>query len=267
MLRVLIPLLVPALAFAADCSPNAAEQTKILDGLTENARTYAQALPNFLATRVTRRFLDSSGGSHRWQMVDTIEESLTYFQHKETYRTISVNGKPAAPGLQRGLSTGGEFGSVLEDIFSPRTLADFKWRRCQSVHGVPMYVFEYRETKAKSIIGFSMAQQTPRTNSMSERDLNQQTRTAVPYHGLIYVDRRTQKAMRLTIVSEMPKKFPMRNAERTIDYGWTLVAGGEYLLPQKVDVRASLDSTLMHNATEFLLYRKFEAESVLKFEK
>ncbi|HML17670.1 MAG TPA: hypothetical protein VK419_11610 [Bryobacteraceae bacterium] len=266
MIRALVLLLFPALASAADCSPDAAGEQQILSAMTENARNYAQALPNFLATRVTKRFLDPSGSGYRWRMVDTIEEHLSYFEHKETYRTVSVNGKPAAPGLQPGLSTGGEFGSVLEDIFSPKTQADFKWKRCQTMHGTPMYVFEYRETKAKGVISFSMSQPAPRTTSMSELEGNQQVQVSVPYHGLIYADRQTQKVMRLTIVSEMPKNFPMREAVREIDYGWTPVGGGEYLLPQKVDVHARFRFTSMHNETEFLLYRKFEADSVLKFD-
>lgn len=266
MLRALVLLLFPVLAFAADCSLDGAGEQQILDAMTENARNYAQELPNFLVTRVTKRFLDPSGNGHPFRMIDTIEEQLSYFEHKEKYKTVSVNGMPAAPGLQPGLSTGGEFGSIFEDIFSPKTRADFKWKRCQTIHGTPMYVFEYRETKAKGVISFSTTQPGRPTTSMSERDLNQQVQVSVPYHGLIYADRQTQKVMRLTIISEMPKNFPMREAEREIDYGWTPVGGGEYLLPQKVDVHARFRFTSMHNETEFLLYRKFEADSVLKFD-
>ena len=149
MVRPILMLLFPALAFAADCSPGAAERQRILATITGNARSYAQALPNFLATRVTRRFLDPSGSGHGWHMVDTVEQQLSYFDYKETYTLVSVDGQPAKSGAAPGLSTGGEFGAVFEDIFSPQTEAAFQWKRCESIHGIKMYVFEYRETKAR----------------------------------------------------------------------------------------------------------------------
>ena len=266
MVRPILMLLFPALACAADCSPGAAERQRILATITGNARSYAQALPNFLATRVTRRFLDPSGSGHGWHMVDTVEQQLSYFDYKETYTLVSVDGQPAKSGAAPGLSTGGEFGAVFEDIFSPQTEAAFQWKRCESIHGIKMYVFEYRETKARETVGFSLTQPEPNPRLLQE-NVNRQTQASVPYHGLIYADRQTGKVMRLTIISEVARNFPMQHPERQLDYAWTLVAGGEFLLPQKVTVRAQLHGTLMRNETEFLLYRKFEANSVLKFEK
>src|SRR5579872_5202257 len=161
MTRPLLLLLFPALACAADCSPGAAEQQRILSAITGNARSYAQALPDFLAARVTRRYLDSSGSGHQWHLADTVEQQLSYFGHKETYALVSVDGRPANPGSASGLSTGGEFGAVFEDIFNPQTQAAFQWKRCESIHGVKMYVFEYHETKARETVGYSLTQPEP----------------------------------------------------------------------------------------------------------
>ena len=266
MIRPFLLLLFPALACAADCSPGAAEQQRILSAITGNARSYAQALPDFLAARVTRRYLDSSGSGHQWHLEDTVEQQLSYLEHKETYALVSIDGRPAKSGAASGLSTGGEFGAVFEDIFSPETQAAFQWKRCESIHGIKMHVFEYRETKAREVVGYSLTPPEPDRPLLSQ-NVNRQTTASVPYHGLVFADRQTGKVMRLTIVSEVPRNFPMQQPERQLDYEWTLVAGGEFLLPRKVVVRARIHGTLMRNETDFVLYRKFDANSVLKFEK
>lgn len=253
--------LLAAAAFIRDCPADPAGHQHILGAITENARNYAASLPDFLATRVTKQFVDHSGTGHGWRQTDTIEQQLAYYQHKETYRATVVNGKPGeAPG---GLTTSGEFGDVFESIFGEKTMADFKWKNCSAIGGVPVYVFEYRETKAPTLIAVQIPPPAHAGFAGAYRDVQ----ANVPYHGLIYAGRHDQKVMRITFEAEIARDFPLREAKRQIDYGWTPVGGEQFLLPQSVDVRSKFRGMLLRNQINFLLYRKFEADSVLKFDK
>ncbi|HUA87648.1 MAG TPA: hypothetical protein VMB85_27520 [Bryobacteraceae bacterium] len=262
-MRATIFILLSLSLRAADCSSNVAEQQRILGAITNNARQYTNSLPDFLATRVVTRWVDPTGTAQRWRKVDTIEQQLAYYQHVETYRETRVNGQPVKSAPSPGLNSGGEFGAVFEDIFDEKSLADFKWRSCSSIRGVPVYIFDYHETKVLEKLD---VERPDRSNSFAGGS-SRNVRAEVPYHGRIYADRHDKKVMRITVIAEVSHGFPMRNLEREIDYGWTLVGGGQYVLPQKAEIRGRIDGALMRNEMEFVLYRKFDSDSVLKFGK
>jgi len=262
-MRAAIFILLSLPLRAADCSPTVAERQEILNAITNRARQYANSLPDFLATRVITRWVEPAETAQQWRKLDTIEQQLAYYQHVETYRGTRVNGRPVKSAALPGLSSGGEFGAVFEDIFNEKSLADFKWRSCSIIRGVPVYIFDYRETKMLEKLSIGGAD----GSSSSAGAGSANVRAEVPYHGRIYADRHDERVMRITVIAEVPHGFPMRSVQREVDYAWTLVGGGQYVLPRKVEIRSRVGDAIMRNEMQFVLYRKFDADSVLKFGK
>jgi len=85
----------PKLTAAPIPGPSEEDQKKVLAAITENAIHYSEGLPNFICMQVTRRYVAQSG-SDNFRLTDTIAERLSYNEHHEDYKVISVNGTPVA---------------------------------------------------------------------------------------------------------------------------------------------------------------------------
>ena len=72
--------------------PNSQELAEILDLIRANAINYSNNLPNFLCTQVTHRNVDTTGTGDHWRQMDTIQEQLSFFEHREKY-TVTVPDK------------------------------------------------------------------------------------------------------------------------------------------------------------------------------
>jgi hypothetical protein len=73
--------------------------------------------------------------------------------------------------------------------------------------------------------------------------------------------------MRITLAAEeLPPSFPVRKAETILDYDYTDISGHTFLLPLKSTTLMSADEYMTKNDTEFRIYRKYSAESDIKFD-
>src|ERR1041385_2614529 len=72
--------------------PSSEEQAQMLAEIRENAINYTNSLPNYLCARVTERKYDPRGGND-WRVADTVQEQLTFFDHEEKLKVISVSGR------------------------------------------------------------------------------------------------------------------------------------------------------------------------------
>src|ERR1035441_3199208 len=113
-------------------APNAQEQAAIIEEVREYALNYSKSLPNFLSTQVVRRYQATAPGSRymrssepSWVQVDLLTLRLSYFDQKEEYKLIMHNNTPTTQDYKNvgGATSTGEFGSLLRDIFEPRTHA------------------------------------------------------------------------------------------------------------------------------------------------
>jgi hypothetical protein len=57
----------------------------------------------------------------------------------------------------------------------------------------------------------------------------------------------------------------MQSASTAIDYGMVDVAGKRYLLPVRAEIETVCDGMRSRNVSEFTDYRRFAADSTLKF--
>jgi len=275
-----------AVAALAQAPPTAAEQEKSIAEIRVYAEAYTGRLPNFICSQLTRREIvlapsdalsgvrESSmnrGGGSRINLAerkstDTFEEQLGYFDRRENYQLLRVNGKKQKPGEPRppGMTSTGEFGTTLSAVFDPESKTEFEWRRWDTLRGQPVEVFAFR-------VGQS--------NSRAQMEVPSRS-VVVGYHGLVFAERGTHVVLRLTTEAEAPKDFPLQDVTHLLEYGAVEIGGQHFMLPLHAEVQTRMSEEFMksgraggtsrqvflRNQVDFREYRKYTAESVLKAE-
>lgn len=237
--------------------PSPAEQAKIMEEMRDYAMNYTMGLPNYICVQTTHRKQDPIDALHRQGYIangDTIQELLTYFDHKESYQVKMYNGKSMANGDHMqfgGVSSSGEFGSMMANIFNPENGTEFGWDKWHKLRNDTMYGFAYHIDKEH---GYSMA----------ERETNQEYTSA--YKGVVYWDPSTNAIMRITLDTVgIPSSFPIREVHIILDYDLTKVGDGMYILPLHYQVDSVADKWTGSNEADFKLYRKYGTESTITF--
>ena len=270
-------------AACAQTPPDATEQAKIISALRAYAEVYTSNLPNFICSQITKREVlfaasdtssvrESSPGRGNFSVIragparsaDTFEEQLGYFDHRENYQLLKVDGKKQKPGQPRppGLNSAGEFGTTLWGIFDPQSKAEFEWKKWETLRGQPVSVFSFRVEQ-----------------SHSQAQLEVPSRAVVVgYHGLIYAARDSNIVLRLTTEADAPNDFPLQDVTHLLDYGRVEIAGQPFILPLHAEMQTRMSEDFMRsgregghskqvfltNQVDFREYRKYTAESVLK---
>jgi hypothetical protein len=248
----------PKAAYVQPPPPDSIEQGKIIQQAREYVSNYTKNLPNFICVQVTRRDADPTGTGNAWRHLDTITTKLSYNEGHEDYQVVLVNNSTATPGTTMdklgGTTSMGEFGSMMHQIFSPESHAQFEWDHWATLRGRATYVFSY-----------DIEQQYSQFHVTAEKTLD-----IVPaYRGLVYIDKDTDIGMvtKLTqIPYNMPETFPIQNVELTLDYDFIKIGDQEFLLPLKSANSSNRARYKTRNEIEFRLYRKFGTESTIKFE-
>jgi hypothetical protein len=235
--------------------PDSIEQKKILDEIVDKALNYTENLPNFICTQVTRRRIDPSG-TETWSLYDTVQEQLTFFDRKESYKVTMVNSR-AVTNVDHtqlgGATSSGEFGTMQKEIFDPGTQTSFEWDHWATLRGHRMYVFSFKVLQENS--KYSIYHQDSRRQIVSG------------YHGLIYADRETKRVMRIKVECDtIPVDFPIQQVSLDLNYDVTKIGDQEFLLPLKSDLHSRQGKFLNWNEVEFRLYRRFGTESSITFD-
>ena len=230
--------------------PPSEEQASVLATVREYAMDYSKKLPNFICTQVTRRYEDPAGLEF-WQQRDVITSKLSYFEQKEDYKVMLVNNRYVDTTMDRigGSTSTGEFGSMMREIFEPKSRATFEWLRWATLRGKRMHVFTYR---------------VPQETSEWSISYDRKAMIRPGYKGLIYVDRETLAVMRIVLEAEnIPPTFPVQQATTTLDYDFQKILAGEYVLPLKAVIRMRAGKLLVKNEVEFRNYNRFGAEATI----
>lgn len=232
--------------------PSAEEQKDIIEKAREYALGYSKRLPDFICMQVTRRYVDPSGLEF-WRNADTITTRLSYFEQKEDYKVITINGRMTEVSYQKldGATSSGEFGSMMRELFEAGTQARFEWQRWATLRGKRNHVYTYYVAQPNS----------KWTVSYQRTDV-----TTPGYRGLVYVDRDTLEVTRITLDADMPPAFPVQMATTVLDYDSTDISGAKFMLPLRAEVRMRAGKELVKNEVEFRLYRKFGADTSIKFD-
>jgi hypothetical protein len=217
------------------------------------AATYTSTLPNYSVDQVTNRYY-SAGYPPRWQQIDSVTAELGYFDGKEHYSKIKVNGvEVSTPPERSGSWSMGEFSTTLEDLLSPSTDAQFRRRGDDRVAGRAAVVFNFTVAASSShwrVIG-------PDGKAFSPS-----------YEGAMWVDRDTRRVLRIEQRTQaFPADHPLARMEATLEYGVAQVDGHNYLLPASSEIMSCSrgSGTCTRNSIAFQNYRKFSTDSTIKY--
>ena len=87
--------------------------------------------------------------------MDLLTLRLSYFEQKEDYKLIMLNNTPTTQDYKSvgGATSTGEFGSLLRDIFEPRTQARFEWDGWARLRDQLVMAFHYNVEQVNSQLG------------------------------------------------------------------------------------------------------------------
>jgi len=239
--------------------PDVIEQGKIIAAAREYALNYSKQLPNYLCLEVVRRAFDynanDAAGNEQWRSDDTVVMRLSYFEQKEDYKVVMVNDRAVenkTVDSLGGVTSQGEFGTMLREIFAPESEARFEWDHWAKLRGRKMYAFSYDIDQPHS--QFSIVWE--------------KTDKVVPaYRGLVYIDVDTNMIMHITQEPyDIPHTFPVRASKEVLDYDFQKIGDSQFLVPLKVVMTSRTTKYLSKNEIEFRLYQKFGADTVIKFD-
>jgi hypothetical protein len=237
--------------------PTSEEQTAILEDARRYALEYSQKLPNFICFEREQRWAVRgsvpAGQEPDWRSQDTIVKKVTYFEQKEVEKVIQHNNTYTTQDMKSlgGSQSLGDFGTILRQIFEPRTAARFEWNRWGRVGQQLVMTFDFSVPLERS-----------------QYHLEVEGRGIVTaYHGSVRLDAKTHEVLRVFVEAEnIPQDFPLKSASDTVDYAYQTISGRSFLLPVQADVRLGAGDYLTKNIKEFVNYSKYTAESSITFD-
>jgi hypothetical protein len=137
-------------------------------------------------------------------------------------------------------------------LFADASNASFDWNRWDTLNGRRVAVLDYKIDKDHSQL---------RLGANYIKDIT------VPYHGSFYGDPTTGEIFQIiSIASDIPTELPQREVATTVAYDFVTIGTNRFLLPSHVTVIMKTDRNSVRNESDFREYKKFEAESTLKFD-
>jgi hypothetical protein len=224
---------------------------------TDAALDFTESLPNYVCTEQIARYQSEGGARPNWQPIDLISAEVLYENHQETYRNLMRNGRKLDKKMQEldGSWSTGEFGTVLIDLFSPATAANFRYAKDSRSAGVMAKVYTFDVDHQHSHWNISVGGQS----------------YLPPYKGSVWIDPATSRVLRIEMQAYgFPAEFPDDHVESATDYEYTRLGDAkQYLLPVHSENLACQRGTSMcsRNAIDFRNYHKYTGESTITFGK
>jgi hypothetical protein len=216
------------------------------------AAEYVQGLPSYICQEVVTRYVSETHVVN-WKVVDVVGAEVVYDDHKETYRNITINGKPTKKSPEEtGSWSTGEFGTIQVNLLSPG-VADFKFAQDSMAARIPSAVYAF---------------DVPRVRSSWKVHLPGQF--IVPaYKGSVWFDKQNANVLRIEMEArDIPEEFPLVSVETALDYDYiSLGTPAKFLLPVRAEVLSCQrgSNVCERNVIEFRNYHKFTGESTIKF--
>ena len=242
--------------------PSAKEAAEALEKARKNTLAAVAEMPDFVVKQQIQRSA-AYAGTNNFRNLDKLIVAVSYrADGREEYKVLSLNGvlqnNPQAKQTYEevgGTSSTGEFVTVLAKIFKPESETKFELVDTDLIRERRALVFEYA----------------------IERDKAQQRITAFGYltdstitgmKGKIWIDREDFRVLRVeSSATEIPENFPIRAANRIINYDWVKIAEEKHLLPSLSDVRLTFrDKSQMfesRNLIRFKDYQKYGSDVII----
>jgi hypothetical protein len=251
----------PALPKAEPAAENGREPIQksgdaVIDSAREAAFSFSETLPNYVVKQFTTRY--GTDAPHRgqtsWRAIDTVSADVVSEGGRETYKNILVNGKAPKQAVEKsGSWSTGEFSSVLLDILSPATDADFHNKRSTSIVNRPAFRYDFSVEQPNSHWHVYASAESYRPE----------------YTGAIWIDKESSRVLRIEMSAKnLPKAFAFDTVESSVDYDFVLIGDRKFLLPVHSEALdcARGTSTCSRNVIDFRNYKKFGADTSITFE-
>ena len=239
---------LPASELPANDVPDQAAQLRMFDAAAHYVAETMARLPNFLAIRTTNRFDDSPqevkkgawpvrAGLHQ---VDRSSREVSV--HVERENGFPGNGS-AVWEDRRGLSSWGEFGTVLGMILGDAVNGKVSWSHWEQTVSGPAAVFHYSVPKSTSHfevlrfaerLGTVAAVVTPQAygiKASSEPADAAIVHDRRGYAGSLWIDPATGTILRITIEADSKGNAAYQQAAMMVQYGAVKIGGSRFILP------------------------------------
>jgi hypothetical protein len=253
-----IPDDAPSTPSRANSAPEPARSSAnphlaLIEKAREVASKFLEGLPNYVVQESATRYV-SETRQPSWNVVDIVSAEVVFEEHKETYRNLQINGKPSKkPPEESGAWSTGEFGTILGNLFSPYTDADFKFAQDDTILHRSASVFDFKVLRVRAAWRIWTTGQY----------------IMPAYRGSVWIDKQTGDVLRIEMqAKEIPEAFPEISVETAVDYDSIRLGTPEqFLLPVHSEAlscwRGSNDC--QRNVIEFRNYHKFTGESNIEF--
>ena len=249
-----LPANMPATPETAPAPANTAGSGSLalLEKAKEVAEEFLTGLPNYVCQQFTTRYV-SEGHVTDWKALDVVSADVVYEKGKERYEHLAINGKPVKKSIEEtGSWSTGEFGTVLADMFSPATAAEFKFAGNRTIR-----------RQAAAIYDFDV------THPHSHWKIQVPGQAVMPaYHGSVWIAKDSARVLRIEMQAvKIPVDFPRDTTEMALDYDYANLGADKYLLPVKAEVLSCQrgSSLCERNVIEFRNYHKYAGESTITF--
>jgi hypothetical protein len=221
---------------------------------TESSMDFIESLPDYICQELMARYQSETSPAN-WQPIDVVTTNLVYVRGKEDYKDVAINGKPTKKKLEEigGAWSTGEFGTILVDLFSPATAADFTYRHISRIAGVDAKEYDFTVKRENS-----------------HWTIHEGGQTYQPaYTGTVWIDPSTGRVLRIEMQAHgFPDEFPTDHVESAVDYEYVRLGDlNQYLLPVHAATLACQRGTVLcsRNTIDFRNYRKYTGESTIQY--
>ncbi|MGA2214239.1 MAG: hypothetical protein ABSH31_13265 [Bryobacteraceae bacterium] len=243
----------PSRASSAPARPAGNPHLALIEKAREVASKFLEGLPNYVVQESATRYV-SETRQPSWNVIDVVSAEVVFEQNRESYRNLQINGKPSKkPPEESGAWSTGEFGTILGNLFSAYTDADFKFAQDDTISHRSASVFDFKVQRVRAAWRIWTTGQY----------------IMPAYRGSVWIDKQTGEVLRIEMqAKEIPEAFPEISVETAVDYDSIRLGTPEqFLLPVHSEAlscwRGSNDC--QRNVIEFRNYHKFTGESNIEF--
>jgi len=240
--------------------PAGTEGLDLLEKTRAATLAAAEKMPDFLVKQQITRS-QAFGTTNNWNIYDRLTIAVSYRANGgEQYKLLAVNGlQPDTDakegsdysGRLGGTTSTGEYVSILSELFRPERQAKFRLVDTDLLRNRRTLVYEFEVKREFSA-------QTIKAGGAVEASV------VTGYRGRIWIDRETNRVLRLEDVSEIPSDFPVTAASSVIDYDWVSINEQRHLLPSRaiIELTAREGPRVVQTRNDILFrgYRKFGSE-------
>ena len=218
------------------------------------AMEFTESLPSYVCSEMVTRSQSTTKPAN-FQPIDILSMEVVYTNGREEYKNIQINGKKTTKSLEEsgGAWSTGEFGTVLVDIFSPATNAEFHFSRDSRAGGIMAKMYDFKVARENS-----------------HWDIHMGSQSYMPaYEGAVWIDPATSRVLRIEMEAKgFPGDFPLDHVESATDYNYIRLGDTkQYLLPVHAETLSCQRGTpyCSRNVIDFRNYHKYSGESSITF--